>query len=300
MAISPEVYDTIIKIVDQRMGELKVTHEDFSALRESVRDLVEAQRRTEESVRSLAEAQRRTDERLDGLTQQMQALAEAQRRTDERLDGLTQQMQALAEAQRRTDERLDGLTQQMQALAEAQRRTDESMKALAEAQKGLAAAMQELALAQVRTDKSLQQLEIQVGKLSDSIGFGLEDVAKLMLPDYLSRRFGIPIIELDRKFFSADEELIEIDLYGEGKHDGQEVVVVAESKARIYEAEVKRFARQLKSIEPQLAGANRKIIKAMFGFYIHPSAQPPAQESDILLVASYQRPPVQSSNKLST
>jgi seryl-tRNA synthetase len=279
MAISPEVYDTIIKIVDQRMGELKVTHEDFSALRESVRDLVEAQRRTEESVRSLAEAQRRTDERLDGLTQQMQALAEAQRRTDERLDGLTQQMQALAEAQRRTDE---------------------SMKALAEAQKGLAAAMQELALAQVRTDKSLQQLEIQVGKLSDSIGFGLEDVAKLMLPDYLSRRFGIPIIELDRKFFSADEELIEIDLYGEGKHDGQEVVVVAESKARIYEAEVKRFARQLKSIEPQLAGANRKIIKAMFGFYIHPSAQPPAQESDILLVASYQRPPVQSSNKLST
>ncbi len=78
-------------------------------LPEIVRDLAEAQRRTEERLEQLAEAQRRTEERLEQL-------AEAQRRTEERLE-------QLAEAQRRTEERLE-------QLAEAQRRTEERVQKL--------------------------------------------------------------------------------------------------------------------------------------------------------------------------
>jgi hypothetical protein len=47
-------------------------------------------------VRELAEAQRRTEERLEGLAARVEQLAEAQRRTEERVE-------QLAEAQRRTE-----------------------------------------------------------------------------------------------------------------------------------------------------------------------------------------------------
>lgn len=86
-----------------------VLTEELLALPEIVRELVEAQRRTDQRIEELAEAQRRTEQRLEEL-------AEAQRRTDQKLA-------ELAEAQRRTDQKLA-------ELAEAQRRTEETVRRL--------------------------------------------------------------------------------------------------------------------------------------------------------------------------
>jgi hypothetical protein len=74
-------------------------------------------------VRNLAEAQRRTEERLERLEATVAELAEAQRRTEERLE-------ALVEAQRRTEERLERLEVTVAELAEAQRRTEERLERL--------------------------------------------------------------------------------------------------------------------------------------------------------------------------
>ncbi len=76
------------------------------------------------AVRDLAEAQRRTEERVAQVEVQLAALAEAQRRTEERVAQVEVQLAALAEAQRRTEERLDALAQAMERLAEAQARAD--------------------------------------------------------------------------------------------------------------------------------------------------------------------------------
>ena len=54
-----------------------------------------------ELVRELAEAQRRTEERLESLAARVDALAEAQRRTEEELRSLAAQVSLLAESQRR-------------------------------------------------------------------------------------------------------------------------------------------------------------------------------------------------------
>ncbi len=145
--MTPELYRTVITIVDARMAESKVLREDFDQLQKAVLSLAEAQRRTEERLNALAEAQRRTEERLD-------ALAEAQRRTEERLN-------ALAEAQRRTEERLD-------ALAEAQRRTEERLNALAEAQRRTEERLDALAEAQRRTEERLERLEATVQALAEA------------------------------------------------------------------------------------------------------------------------------------
>ncbi|PWH12118.1 MAG: hypothetical protein DDG60_15060 [Anaerolineae bacterium] len=96
----------------QELRQLLLTKEILE-LPQIVRELSEAQRRTEQRVEELAEAQRRTEQRVEEL-------AEAQRRTEQRVEELT-------EAQRRTEQRVE-------ELAEAQRRTEQKIEALVESQ----------------------------------------------------------------------------------------------------------------------------------------------------------------------
>ena len=143
MAFTIQEYLDLVRLLAEHpewRSELRrlLLSEDLLALPEIVRELAEAQRRTEEQVAALAEAQRRAEERLGRIEERLDrveghldrveghlaALAEAQRRTEE-------QVAALAEAQRRTEERLERLqttvailAEQVRALVEAQQRTD--------------------------------------------------------------------------------------------------------------------------------------------------------------------------------
>lgn len=81
--------------------ELKntVTKTEFNELKEVVKELAEAQKRTEQRVEELVEAQKRTELRVEEL-------AEAQKRTELRVE-------ELAEAQKRTEEELRKLAHEL-------------------------------------------------------------------------------------------------------------------------------------------------------------------------------------------
>lgn len=199
--VTAEVYKTIVTIVDERVKEIKVTREDFNALRDVVEELAQAQRRTEQRVEELAQAQGRTEEAV---------------------------------------ERLVG----------AQR-----------------------------------ELSVAVGKLSDNLGYGIEDIGRVVLPGYLERHFDINVVgELDRKFFFVNGKEIELNLYGEGLKDGNKVIILGEAKARIYRGEVKEFIKAISKLTFEDA-----VFKLMFGFLVHPSATEVAKSEGIVLVASYQK-----------
>ncbi len=240
MSLTPELYELIVKVVEDKVRDIRVAREEYEKLVAAVRELAEAQGRTEERLNELAIAQKRTEERLN----------------------------ALAEAQRMTEERLN-------ALAEAQRRTEESLKELAEAQG--------------RTEKAIAELSRAVGALSDIIGFGLEDIARALLPSWLSERLGVKVRALDRAFFRTPEGLIEINLYGEGERDGARAVVLGEVASKIRAADVRRFLRKLSLVEPMLP-EGVEAVRVMFGFYIHPSAMEEAEAEHVHLVASYMGP----------
>ncbi|MGC8780134.1 MAG: hypothetical protein ACP5UQ_04630 [Anaerolineae bacterium] len=97
-------------------AKLAVRREDVEALQATVRDLAEAQKRTEQRVEELAEAQKRTEQRVEEL-------AEAQKRTEQRLDRLEAVVAELIEAQKRTEQRVE-------ELAAAQKRTEEILQKL--------------------------------------------------------------------------------------------------------------------------------------------------------------------------
>ena len=98
MTITPELYEFIVKVVEDKVREIRVTREEFEKLREHIDRFIKVQVRT--------------GERLEQLTEAVNRLAEAQARTEEELE-------RLAEAQRRTEEQLERLAKRMDQLAEA-------------------------------------------------------------------------------------------------------------------------------------------------------------------------------------
>ena len=230
-SISTELYEFIIKIVDERVKEIKVTREEFNKLIEEVRQLVK-------SIDRLAEAQKRTEERVDRLSKALEELAEAQKRTEERVDKLAKVVDSLV-------------------------------------------------LAVGELSDSVKMLKVEVGRLSETVGFGLEDIARVVLPGWLQRHTGIYVEELRREFFTVNGEEIEVDLFGEGLKDKKKVFVVGEVKSRIYRHDVEQFYRKYSKLKKVLP--RDKLIGVLFGYLIHPSARKQAQKHGFYTIASYER-----------
>jgi hypothetical protein len=166
----------IASIVDERIREVRVTREDFSELRTIVRELAEAQKRTEQRVEELAEAQKRTEQRVEEL----------------------------AEAQKRTEQRVE-------ELAEAQKRTEEEIRILASGQR---------------------EIRAELGGLSRTMSYAFENEAFRMLPSLLKERFNI---ELSQRLIREEIRGKEINIFGRGRRDGEEILIIGEAKLRLDE-----------------------------------------------------------------
>jgi phage shock protein A len=266
MSISPELYEAITRIVEQKISEIKVTRENFNKLTSIVTEL-------SNNILKLAEAQVKTEERVASLEETVKKLIEAQVVTEDSLAKLAERVTRLEEA--------------VERLAEAQKRTEDSLAKLAERVTRLEEAVERLAEAQKRTEDSLGMLFKAVSGLSDTIGFGLEDIAKVMLPSWLEKHERIKIEELERRFIKVDGEEIEINLYGEGKKGRYPVVIIGEVKSRIHGRDVKEFFENFSKIKKVFK--EKKVIPLLFGYWIHPSASSLGRELGIKLIASYQR-----------
>jgi len=248
-------------------------------LAREVRRLAELQAATDQRVARLVEAQAGTDQRLARVEEAVAQLIHAQTRTEERLGTLEEAVAQLIHAQTRTEERLATLEEAVAQLAHAQTRTEERLATLEEA-------VAQLAHAQTRTEDALGQLARQVGQLSDVVGFTLEQLARELAPAYLAERHGIRVASLERRFFTVDGEEVEVDLFGEGTRDTEEVVVLGEVRSRIYARDVEALARRIRRLAPQLPGTP---VGTLFGFVVHPSAREAADRTGILVIATLSR-----------
>ena len=285
MSIPPELRELIIGIVEERIKELRLSHKEFRELRRSISRLEEAQAKTEEKLLRLEAAQIKTEERLSRLEEAIERLIEAQTKTEEKL-------LRLEEAQIRTEEKL-------LRLGEAQAKTEERLLKLEEAQlkteerlSRLEEAIERLAEAQAKTERAIQELARAVGRLSDVVGFGLEDIGRVVIPGWLQRHLGIQLEgelgeELKRAFIEVDGREIEVNLYGEGFMGNERIAVICEVKSRIYQDDVDKFYNNL--VKPIEKSLYMKIIPVLFGYLIHPKAKARARELGVYVIASYER-----------
>ncbi|MCZ6679518.1 MAG: hypothetical protein O7E52_19990 [Candidatus Poribacteria bacterium] len=226
--------------------------------------LGEIERNQEESVtkREFVEFAQKTDENFQHVWKAIGELAEAQQRTEQRVE-------ALAEAQQRTEQRIG-------ALAEAQERTEEEIRRLTRRVDNLA----------VRLTQKIDDLAVQVGGLSNTIGYGIEDKSYPLLKKVIQRDFGVDVESLFRKniVYSRDH-FDEINIYGEGVRSGEKVYIVGECKAQFGANDVKRYAALLERVGEHLGGP---IVSLTLAYHYHPQAEESLKAQGIKYYWSYE------------
>ena len=226
----PRQATVLAEIIAEARDEL-VRARDFNELKGIVRELAEAQKRTEQRVEELAEAQKRTEQRVEEL-------AEAQKRTEQRVEELAK---ALAETQRQIQE----LTHQM------------------------------------------GEMRRELGGLGRSMAYALENEAYRMLPAFLAERYGIRVTERFVRTYIGDEE---INLFGRGRRDGQEVLIVGEVKVR---AEKGRREDPLEQLEQKVEVVREvypgeEMVLLLVTHHAHPDILRQAQERGVIVVQSFE------------
>jgi chromosome segregation ATPase len=220
---------------------------------------------------SIDQAHQQSEQRLSRLETAVAELAEAQKRTELRVE-------ELAEAQKRTELRVE-------ELAEAQKRTELRVEELAEAQKRTEKEIQNLA-------KGLQETRSTMGGLSQSIAYALENEAYRLVPALLKEKYGI---ELTKRLIRTEIAGEEINLFGEGKRNGQDILIVGESKNRLDERrKIKRGQKELfeqlqakieavKTVHPRA-----KIVPVIITHYARPVVLEQAQAKGIIIIQSFE------------
>ena len=232
---------------------------DFNELKAIVKDLAEAQQRTELRVERLAVAQEKTEQRLDRL-------AAAQEKTEQRLD-------RLAAAQEKTEQRLD-------RLAAAQEKTEQRLDRLAAAQENTERALQDL----IREHKETRR---QLGGLSMTVGYRLEDEAFKALPNLLRRDYNL-IIEgpLKRQYVTDNTgKHIEVNIFGQGRRNEKQVTILGEGKSQLSKHDVDDFLRKRLK---RFAGVFEALFPVLVTYMIsEPDVEEYARGQGIALYYSY-------------
>ena len=254
-------------------AEFGVRHENFDTLNSNIQEVVAGQKRIEVRVDrlenalvELAAAQLRTELRVDSL-------AAAQERTEQRLE-------QLAAAQERTEQRLE-------QLAAAQERTESQLEQLAAAQRRTEYEIRSLAATVEKIAEDAEETRKQLGGLSMTVGYRLEDLAYRGLPALLERDFGIRIDGRLTRGYMADAtgKALEVNIIGTAQRNGDQLTILGESKAQLSKNDVDRFVRRrLVPLRERFA----EILPILVTYMIsEPDVEEYAKKQGIALYYSY-------------
>ncbi|QJA06084.1 chordopoxvirus fusion protein [Thermosulfurimonas marina] len=218
-----------------------------------------AQTVTREEFNELKEIVRQQGENLKVLTQRMDQLTQRVDQLTERMDQLTQRVDQLTEDVRQLTLRVDQLTEDVRRL------TGEMGK-----MKG-----------------DLRDLRQQVGGLSITVGYTLENQAYRALPRLLARDYGLRVKgRLLRTFVEDDKgRPLEVNIFGRAQRDGQEVVILGEAKAQLSKRDVDRFLR--KKVRPLEKVFPERFLVLVTHMISEPSVEAYARDRGVVLYYSY-------------
>jgi len=169
------------------------------------------------------------------------------------------------------------------------------VKELAEAQKRTEIRVGELAEAQKRTERELRLLteehrktRQQLGGLSATVGYRLEDEAYKGLPPLLSRDFGLELDTPLRRRFIPDRDgaLLEVNIIGAGRRDGRKVTVIGEAKIQLSKRLVNEFLKKRLS---RFEVVFEEILPVLVTYMIsEPDAEDYARQKGLAVYYSYE------------
>ena len=168
-------------------------------------------------------------------------------------------------------------------LAEAQKRTETRLEELAEAQKKLTEA-QNKTEGEIRLlTREMTKVKVELGGVGRSIGYALENEAYKHLPSYLKGNYGIEITE---KMLRTDIEGEEINIFGRGRRNGTEVVIVGEATSRLSKMDkFRQLERKASLVHNKF---NLETVKLIITHYATPAILESARQRGIIVVQSFE------------
>ncbi len=177
----------------------------------------------------------------------------------------------LVEAQKGSEHRLSRLETVIVELAEAQKETQQEMRTLT---------------------KRLGETNSTLGGLGQSVAYALENDAYRALPGLLKEKYGIEVTE---RFVRTHIRGEEVNLFGRGRRNDQDILIVGEAKSRLDERRKKK--RGQKKIFEQLADKVEaveteypevEIVQVIITHYARPKALKQAQNRGIIVAQSFE------------
>lgn len=212
--MDPIAAEKIVDVIGAVYEELRnsVTKVEFNELKEIVKDLAEAQKRTELRLEELTK-------RVDKLTIRMDQLTE-------RVDQLTIRMDELAK-------RVDELTVNVSRL-------ERKVEDLVGEMKGMKVTIQDM-----KQEMGGMSHAIGYG-LEDQSYLTLPPVLKRDHAITLKGRLKRGFLETGRNKY------IEINIWGQGERDGKSIEIIGEAKTQLKKKDVDKFLQTLQAIQPHI------------------------------------------------
>ena len=189
------------------------------------------------------------------LGKTVKELAEAQKRTEERLSSFEKQ----------TEENFNRVWQAINELAEAQKRTETEIAKLA---------------------RSLQRTRKEIGGLSRTVAYALENEAYRHLPALLKERLGLQVQERIVRTYIAGEE-IKYLCPGppRARQNGKEVLLVGEAVLKLDDAaKLKQLWRKVEAVKEEIGG---EVVPILVTHFAKPDVLERAEKAGIIVVQSF-------------
>jgi flagellar hook-basal body complex protein FliE len=267
--LPPEIKLSLIKAFELFKEEIAETvkRSDFEELKAVVRELAEAQKRTEESLESFKKT---TEENFNRVWMAIDELAEAQKRTEESLESF----------KKTTEENFNRVWMAIDELAEAQKRTEQRVEELAKAQKRTEEELRTL----IKGQKEIRQ---ELGGLSHTVGYRLEDESYKALPELLRQEMGLEIKgRLKRDFVEIGEDrYIEVNIIGEGTLNGRVYLIVGEAKTQLKKRDIDEFIKRADEIKRYIP---KEQMRVLVTYHASPPVLRYAKDKGIKVFFSYE------------
>jgi len=175
----------------------------------------------------------------------------------------------------------------------------EIVRMLAEAQARTESRMEELAQAQQDTDARLGKLvdvvtnlAQEMGGLSRSVSYSLENEAYRQLPAYLEAEHGILLQERMVRTEIGGEE---INLFALGQRQGMPIVLVGETKLQLDKRRGGREAavQVLEQLERKVEAVRRvyperEVVRLLVAHYVRPVVREEVEKHGVIIVQSFE------------
>jgi len=183
---------------------------------------------TQQHSREIAELREMTQKNTQAIAELVQVTQQHSREIAELREMTRQNTEAIIELRKTTQqhsEEISQLRQTVQELVEVQKQTQEDIR---------------------RLTWGLDDLRKQVGGLATTVGYTLENAAYKALPSLLHRDYGVQVDgALIRQYVQDNQgEHIEVNIFGQGRRNGETLTIVGESKAQLSKNDIDNFLRR--------------------------------------------------------